>query len=208
MADISYNNFTDTGSWNTTPAQPYNYYNLLSSPVTLPNGDTYITFIDLPVGMTVAGPPATTEPFDSVIFISDYGVEYLFKIETTSYGTIWVDANYPIFSTMAAYTSGGYWAYGNPDGNSPGVLFTGAGNADTPINDVPFTFIDPAHFGSGAPAPFQLSNFVSDQIYGFGGCIPNEIYSNYQVIDSDTIKILNLDTIAPDKKLYVLFNAP
>ncbi len=216
MADISYNDFTDTGSWNTTPTQPYNYYNLLSSPVTLPNGDTYITFTNLPVGMTVATAPATTEPFDSIIFYSDYNIsDTLIKTGDISLGTIWANYSYVLegdstVSTMAAYTDGGYWAYGVPSGSllTPNVFFTGAGDIDTSPIDIIWTPIESIDDGVIVPFPFRTACLYGVYTY-IAQPTANEIFSNYQVINSNTIKILTLDSLmSSEKKLYILFNAP
>ena len=77
MAAINYSNFsTATGSWLTNPAQPY-LYSLITTDIMISESDSYITFNNLPAGMTVAASPATTEPFDSVYFDSDYATPYL-----------------------------------------------------------------------------------------------------------------------------------
>lgn len=215
MADISYNDFViPTGDWDIAPTQPYEYKNVLSSQVTLSDGDTYITFTNLPVGMTVGGPPATTEPFDSIIFSSDFNLtDILIKTGDLSLGTIWANENYVLYgdiqvTSMAAYTSGGYWAYGGPNGAiSPNVFFTGAGNADTLPTDIAWTPIESTDDGLAVPFPFNTTC-----VYGLYTTVyppvPNEIYSNYQVINSNTIKVLNLDSLITEKKLYIVFNAP
>jgi hypothetical protein len=65
--NISYNNFTTaTGTWTGTPTAPYQYKKI-SSNIELNNGDTVITFDNLPVGMTVANAPTRTDPADRAI---------------------------------------------------------------------------------------------------------------------------------------------
>jgi len=65
--NISYNTFTTaTGSWTGTPTAPYQYKKI-SSNIGLNNGDTVITFDNLPAGMTVANSPTRTDPADRAI---------------------------------------------------------------------------------------------------------------------------------------------
>ena len=65
--NISYNTFTTaTGTWTGTPTAPYQYKKI-SSNIGLNNGDTVITFDNLPAGMTVANPPTRTDPADRAV---------------------------------------------------------------------------------------------------------------------------------------------
>jgi hypothetical protein len=65
--NISYDNFTTaTGTWTGTPTAPYQYKKI-SSNIGLNNGDTVITFDNLPAGMTVANSPTRTDPADRAV---------------------------------------------------------------------------------------------------------------------------------------------
>jgi hypothetical protein len=65
--NISYNNFLiQTGSWSGLSPQP-NKYKKITSNITLIDNDTIITFNDLPAGVTVAEPPARTDPKDRAV---------------------------------------------------------------------------------------------------------------------------------------------
>lgn len=199
MATINYSNFsTATGAWQTNPSQPY-LYSLIDTDVLVSESESYITFNNLPAGMTVAAAPTTTEPFDSVYFDSDYASPYLLYKSTNNRWT-------GEFDLMAAYTSGGYWAFGATGDYSPGVIFTGSGNANSVITDIVW---ESSYGAAGTPpAPFNNSNFGS--LHSWNETIANEIYSSYQVINSNTIKVStnfeSLDTSL--RKLYVKFNKP
>ncbi len=203
---------TPTGSWQTNPAQPY-LYSLITADFQLVDGDTYITFSNLDAGMSVTGAPSTTEPFDSIYFNNTYANEVLIKTGSyLSYLPVWANESYVLYgdvyvSFAAAYTSGGYWAYGEVNGSSPGVILTGAGNANTAITDIQWQAIDISDNGVTAPAPFDASSFNGSDGYIWTSTIANEIYSNYQVINSNTIKVTtdfsSLDSAL--RNLYVRF---
>lgn len=200
MATINYSNFsTATGAWQTNPSQPY-LYSLIDTDVLVSESESYITFNNLPAGMTVAAAPTTTAPFDSVYFNNDYA-NLLLQSGANNRWTGNVGA-----LLMAAYTSGGYWAFGASGAVSPGVIFTGSGNANSVITDIVWE----SSYGAAGTPPVPFNNSSFGGLYSWNETIANEIYSSYQVINSNTIKVStnfeSLDTSL--RKLYVKFNKP
>lgn len=93
--------------------------------------------------------------FNCVYFENDY-VSLPLRKWTHNKWTGYVGAD-----LMAAYTSGGYWAFGATGIYSPGVILTGSGNTYSNITDIVWVGLDPNDYGNTPPAPFDGSCFAS-----------------------------------------------
>lgn len=205
---IDYNSFlnpseTWAGDNTDPPNQPYLYKPIA---INLSSDDRTVIFSNLPAGMQVLNPPQTTAPYDSVfIDIEGYGDYVLLKNELNG---SWAGDGF-----LAAYTSGGYWALGEPSGGSPGCILTGEGSSDTEIADIQWYGIDPSDDGNATPSPFNTT-FATG--YSWNETIPNEILASYDVISSSEIQIRATgaggtpfnDIQSTLRNLCVLFSTP
>ncbi len=135
---ISYNEFTtQTGDMPSGASQPYQYSGIKSAISDLDADDRTIIFTNLPSGLEVVQ-TLSTEPFDSVfIDIAQYDDYILMKQLNDQWQSSGVYSGFAV-----AYTSGGFWAAGEINGNSPGTILTGAGNENSSILDISFNGID------------------------------------------------------------------
>jgi hypothetical protein len=207
---IDYTSFTNPdSSWlgddMNAPSQPYLYKSIAENIANLSSDDRTIIFSNLPIGMTVLNAPATTAPYDSVFFdMTDYDDHILLK---NNFDGSWESTteNYE-----AAYTSSGYWGFGERNGN---CLLTGFGNASADIASIQWHEINASDGGKPAPSPFsgELFDGVS-----WNETIPNEIMTSYDVINTSGIQIRATgaggstfnDIPSVLRNLYVLFSTP
>jgi hypothetical protein len=111
---------------------------------------------------------------------------------------------------MAAYTDSGYWAYGATNVGSPGVVLTGAGSAENTPCEIEWTGIASEDDHTSPPAPFPSESILNYYGYDFVSCVPNEILSNYKVINDNTIEIGPPDIDRPfagTGRLFVAFES-
>lgn len=209
---IDYNSFINPyESWAgdnvEAPSQPYLYKPIATN---LSSDDRTVIFSNLPAGMQVLNPPQTTAPYDSVFLdINGYEDYILLKTELDGY---WAGEGF-----LAAYTSEGYWAFGEPNGQSPGCILTGAGNIDTDIADIQWYPISPSDNGNVAPSPFNNTIFsIGNGDYSWNETIPNEIIASYDVVSTSGIQIRATgaggtpfnDIPSALRNLCVLFSVP
>jgi hypothetical protein len=194
------------------PNQPYLYKPIATG---ISSDDRTIIFSNLPAGMEVLNAPQTTAPYDSVFFDIEGGgyLDYILLKDNFdgSWAALTLDLEASTLS--AAYTSGGYWAFGDPDGGSPGCILTGAGNINTSIADISWYGIDPSDDDNPAPSPFNTVFAVG---YSWNETIPNEIMTSYDVISPSGIQIRATgaggtpfnDIQSALRNLCVLFSVP
>ena len=208
---IDYNSFlnpseTWAGGNIDPPNQPYLYQPIATN---LSSDDRTVIFSNLPAGMEILNAPQTTAPYDSVFFdIEGFNDYILMKNMGSSWGSLEDEL-------AAAYTSGGYWAFGATSDFSPniGCILTGSGNADTDIADITWIEIDPGSQGNLTPNPF---NTFFNTGYSWNQTIPNEIMTSYNVISPSGIEIQATDVEGTPfndipsalRNLYVLFSVP
>ena len=210
---IDYSSFINSDvSWfpedTPAPVQPYLYKSIAENITDLSSDDRTIIFANLPAGMTVLNAPATTAPYDSV-FLDINGYDDYILLKNNSDGSWEAGEN----SFKAAYTSGGYWAFGEPNGGSPGCILTGFGDADTDISTIQWYGIDEIDNGNSTPSPFNTI-FVTG--YSWNETIPNEIMTSYDVISPSGIQIRATGAVGSTfndipsalRNLYVLFSTP
>lgn len=214
---IDYNSFINPyESWAgdnvEAPSQPYLYKPIATN---LSSDDRTVIFSNLPAGMQVLNPPQTTAPYDSVFFdIEGQGYEDYVLLQNES-GGYWsaLTLNSEPSTLAAAYTSGGYWAFGDPGGGSPGCILTGAGNIDANMADIQWNTIDPSDDGNPTPSPFNTF-FATG--FSWNETIPNEIIASYDVVSTSGIQIRATgaggtpfnDIPSALRNLCVLFSVP
>lgn len=212
MITLDYNEFiTNTGSFSgswLSPSPYRDYAPLYSAVSNLDKTDPIITFSNFPENLKIVDYDLDL-PFDRVWIDLD-GTTYDFSYVKNS-NNVWISQNsssldYPHI-WLAAYTSGGYWALGaSGSGISPGVLYTGSGNANSSILDISWQSITEAYDNLAVAAPFQ-SRFTANIPFN-GNVYPEEPMIDYEVINDYTISIkTDIDTLpAPLRKLYIQFS--
>ncbi len=215
MITLDYNEFiTNTGSFagSSLTASPYRDYSPLYSAISnLDKSNPVITFSNFPENLKIVDYNLDL-PFDRIWIDLDFGESTTYDFSYISgSNNKWVseikDPESYNHKWMAAYTSGGYWALGASGAVvSPGVLYTGSGNADSNILDIAWQTIAPEDDMLPVPAPFE-------SLFGVGGpsnptTYPEEPMIDYEVINDYTISIkTDIDTLpTPLRKLYIQFS--
>ena len=215
MLTIDYSQFlSSTGDWSGSAFIPPDHYKdylpIVSGVSSLSKDEPVITFSNLPANLKIT--PILNDPdygynppFDKVFIDVSYDVDFIYLKNESG---VWI-AEESTGPWMAAYTSGGYWAFGTATYESPGVNYTGSGNADSSILDIVWIPVDSGDNDSTPPEPFSESVFYApsypdDYVIVY----PDEPSINYEVIDDSTIRILTDidDLIPPLRKLYINFS--
>lgn len=172
---ISYNNFiTPTGSMSIATGIPGSFSPIYSGINNLDADDRTIIFSNLPSGLRVISAQNTTPPFDSVyIDIVQYD-DYAY---VSGGASLWSGVGGGS-NLLAAYTSGGFWALGNPEYGSPGVILTGSGDENSSILDIAFEGINlqETTFDTPDSNPINLLKARSYIFQGGSGDFPNIIF--------------------------------
>jgi len=205
MITLNYNDFiVSTGSFSGNSQNPPEFYKdylqLFIDPVSnLNKSDPIITFSNFPANLKIVGNEVSV-PFDRVFI--DIGYQDYIYLQNAS--GQWVDQ---AIGLMAAYIpSLNRWGLGMPNGGSPGVIHTGAGNSNSSILDIQWEEIALSDQNQSVGSPF---NTIFGGNYGsWVGTYPDEPMIDYTVINDHTIRIeTDIDTLPiPLRKLYLNFS--
>jgi hypothetical protein len=204
MITLNYNNFINgTGSFpgNASFGPEYikDYVTLYSEVSNLNKSDPIITFSNFPANLKIVG-NVINPPFSRVFIDIGYN-DYIYLQNASGQ---WIDES---DGFMAAYIpSLNRWGLGAPNGASPGVIHTGAGNSNSSILDIEWEEIAFDDQGENVGSPFNAQ-------FGTGwgpweGTYPDEPMIDYTVINNYTIRIeTDIDTLPiPLRKLYLNFS--